>query len=106
LTNWEAALSDLAPNTPEIGKPKRPKRAFRTERPERLTIGGEEMVRNDVVAREVGSCERTLNRGDWLGAPFIMLGGVKYRPIARYHAFLLERIQVRNQPPKKRRGRR
>jgi hypothetical protein len=95
-------LSDLALDTPTTRKAKRP---FRTDRPERLTIGGVEMVRNDVVAREEGACERTINRLDRLGAPYLMIAGVKYRPIERYHQFLLKQIQVRNQPQKKRRRR-
>ena len=85
----------------------RPGRTRRSDRPERLMIGGEEMVRNDVVAREQGGvAERTINRGDKDGAPFIYIGGVKYRPIGRYHEFMLGRIRVRNQPSKKRRGHR
>jgi hypothetical protein len=76
----------------------------RSARPERIMIGTEEMVRNDVVAREEGACERTINRLDPLGAPYIYIGGVKYRPIERYHKFMLAQIKVRNQPPKKRRG--
>ena len=96
-------MSDLAANISAARKPKRP---FRTDRPERLTIGGVEMVRNDVVAREAGACERTINRADRLGAPYLMIGGVKYRPIERYHEFLLGQIKVRNQSQKKRRGRR
>jgi hypothetical protein len=72
----------------------------RSARPERIVIAGEEMVRNDVVARERGACERTINRDD------ARIAGVKYRPIERYHQFMLRQIQVRNQPPKRRRGRR
>src|SRR6516162_6575677 len=78
---------------------RRPKRRFRTERPERMMIGGEQMVRNDIVARDEGDAERTLNRRDKDGAPYIYIGGVKYRPIEQYHQFLLGRMQVRNQPP-------
>jgi len=77
----------------------------RSARPERLVIGGEEMVRNDVVAQEQGASERAVNRGDAHGAPYILLYGVKYRPIGRYHDFLLKRIQSRNQPPLRRRRR-
>jgi hypothetical protein len=58
------------------------------------------MVRNDVVAGDEGNCERTLNRRDKDGAPYIYIGGVKYRPIERYHEFMLGRIQV-HQPPTK-----
>ena len=94
-------MSDLTLDTPATRKPKR---RFRTERPERLIIGGVEMRRNDVVARDEGNCERTLNRRDKDGAPYIYIGGVKYRPIEQYHRFLLGRMQVRNQPPAKRRG--
>jgi hypothetical protein len=92
-------MSDLSVDTPATRKRKLP---FRTERPERLTIGGVEMVRNDVIAREQGGHERTINRLDRLGAPYIMIAGCKYRPIERYHAFLLEQIVVRNQQPPKR----
>ena len=74
----------------------------RSTRPERMMIGGVELVRNDVVARDEGNCERTLNRRDKSGAPYIYIGGVKYRPIEQYHQFLLGRMQVRNQPPPKR----
>ena len=88
-------MSDL---TLDTSATRRPKRLFRTERPERLLIGGEQMVRNDVVAREEGACERTINRLDSLGAPYIYIGGVKYRPIERCHKFMLAQIKVRNQP--------
>jgi hypothetical protein len=80
-----------------------PKRRFRTERPERMMIGDVLMIRNDIVAGDEGNCERTLNRRDKDGAPYIYIGGVKYRPIERYHQFMLGRIEVRNQPPAKRR---
>ena len=72
----------------------------RSTRPERMVIGGVEMVRNDVVAREQGGvAERTINRGDKDGAPYIYIGGVKYRPIEQYHQFLLGQIKGgRNQP--------
>ena len=77
----------------------------RSARPERIMIGTEEMVRNDVVARDEGACERSINRLDPLGAPYIYIAGVKYRPLARYHQFILAQIKVRNRPTKKRRGR-
>ena len=80
----------LSDNTPPTNK-------GRAARPERLIIGGEEMVRNDVAAREQGTSERTVNRHDARGAPFVKIGGVKYRPLARYHKFLLDQIQYRNQ---------
>jgi hypothetical protein len=39
-------------------------RPGRAERPERLIIGGKEFVRNDIIARDQGVTERTINRGD------------------------------------------
>ena len=87
-------MSDLVPDTTHQA---RSARTRRSDRPERMMIGGEEMVRNDVVAREKGETERTTNRGDALGAPYMYIAGVKYRPIKRYHQFLLGQIQVRNQ---------
>jgi hypothetical protein len=76
----------------------------RDAKPERLTIGGETFVRNDVVAREHGVCERTINRDDKHGAPFLLIGSVKYRPQGRYHEFLLSRIR-QHKPPRGRKHR-
>jgi hypothetical protein len=86
-----------------VTSPAKPNR--RASRPERIDIADDELVRNDVVAREQGTCERTVNRGDARGAPYSFIGGVKYRPIRRYKAWLAAQIKVRGQPPK-RRGRR
>jgi len=96
-------MSDLTVETSAIraARPARDRR--RSARPERMTIGGVEMVRNDVCAREQGTTERTINRGDARGAPYIYIAGVKYRPIEQYHQFLLGQMQVRNRPPTKRR---
>jgi hypothetical protein len=78
----------------------------RKARPERITIGGVEFVRNDVLAREQGTTERTINRADARAAPYTYIGGCKYRPREQYHEFLLTQIKVRNQkPPEKPRGR-
>src|SRR5262245_58138212 len=77
-------------------------RLRRIDRPERIVIGGETMVRNDVLAREGCTTVRTLNRGDRLGAPFVYLHGVKYRPKERHDAFLLSQIQTRKPTPSKR----
>ena len=65
----------------------------RSERPERIVIGGEEMVRNDVKAAEHGESEKTIDRRDKDGAPFIMIAGCKYRPDKRYDAFRLSQIK-------------
>ena len=99
-------MSDLSLDTSAI--PTRlTKDRRRSARPERMIIGGVEVVRNDVVAREKGTTERTINRGDARGAPYIYIAGVKYRPIEDYDKFLLGQIQVRKAPPTtKRRGHR
>lgn len=69
-----------------------PRRALR---PARIDLGDDIGLRNDLVAQEQGVHERTINRGDAKGAPFIMIGGVKYRPIRAYRQFLTSQIQVR-----------
>jgi hypothetical protein len=65
----------------------------RETHPERIEIGGEVLLRNDVQARQLGCSERSVNRGDKDGAPFVFIGGIKYRPAERYAAFILNRIQ-------------
>jgi hypothetical protein len=74
----------------------------REAHPERIHIAGETFVRNDVQARELGCSERSVNRGDKHGAPFLFIGGIKYRPEKRYAAFIIGRIQARKAPPSKR----
>jgi len=77
---------------PEIAPPPR----GRNNRPERIDIGDDVLVRNDLIAHEEGTTERTVNRGDAHGAPFTYVGGVKYRPLRRYQAWRVSRIQQRN----------
>ena len=74
--------------------------------PERVVIGDETFIRNDLLAQELGVSERSLNRGDRAGAPFIFIGGIKYRPKTRYANFILNGIQEHKpQAPKRRRRR-
>ena len=75
----------------------------RSTRPERITLGGIEYVRNDVLARELDVCERTINRDDIVGAPFRYFGGCKYRPAEQYADFIERGIQTRKPPSSKRR---
>jgi len=70
----------------------------REAHPERITLGGEELLRNDVQASELGCSERSIDREDKRGAPFIFIGGIKYRPARRFAEFMLGRIQVRKPP--------
>jgi hypothetical protein len=95
-------LSDIAESVSAIDQAKKA-HARRSARPERITIGGVEFARNDVIAQEFGGVtERTVNRGDAKGAPYVMIGGVKFRPVEEYHKFLLTQIKRRNQSPKQR----
>jgi hypothetical protein len=73
--------------------------------PERVVIGDETFVRNDIQAKELGCSERSVDRGDKHGAPFLFIAGIKYRPARRYAAFMLSRIQVRGPQSHKRKAR-
>jgi hypothetical protein len=77
-------------------------RRRRESHPERILIGNEVFVREDIMAAELGECMRTLARRDVEGAPHARFGGVKYRPEKRFHQFLLDTIQVRERPSKRR----
>jgi hypothetical protein len=78
---------------------------LRTDRPERIPLDdGDCLVRNDIVAAEIGSSERGLNRTDADGAPFTYVGGVKYRPERGFRKYLASKVQRRGQPPKHRGG--
>jgi hypothetical protein len=70
-------------------------------RPERIDIGDDVLVRGDLIAKAEGICERTVNRNDARGAPFVLVGGVKYRPLKRYQQWRASTIQQRK-PPKRR----
>ena len=67
----------------------------REAHPERIIIGGETFARNDIRARDLCMSERSLNRSDRHGAPYVFLGGVKYRPVERHNAHILSTIQTR-----------
>jgi hypothetical protein len=77
----------------------------REARPERVTIGGELLVRNDIRARDLNMSERTINRGDAQGAPYLMIAGCKYRPVERHDAFILAGIQQHKPARRARAGR-
>ena len=76
----------------------------RALRPERISLGDQDAVRNDILAREQGVNERTINREDVEGAPFMYFGGVKYRPERDYRAFKTSRIKYKKPAAKKRRA--
>ena len=73
--------------------------------PERVVIGDETFIRNDVQAKQLGCSERSVDRGDKHGAPFLFIGGIKYRPEKRYAAFIMDRIQERKPEPRSRKTR-
>ena len=81
-------------------------RRSRTAHPERIPLNDDELVRNDLIAAEQGTSERLVNRGDANGAPFMLVGGIKYRPIKAYRTYLAEQIKRKNQEPQQRRARR
>jgi hypothetical protein len=72
----------------------------RETHPERIAIGDEVFVRNDVRAKECAMSVRSLNRSDAEGAPYRFFGGVKYRPHKRHDEFLLKTIQVDKPHPR------
>jgi hypothetical protein len=74
----------------------------REAHPERITIANETFERNDIRAKKLCMSERSLNRGDAQGAPYVFLGGVKYRPVERHDAFILASIKQRKPPSPKR----
>jgi hypothetical protein len=75
----------------------------RSTRPERIALGDTEYVRNDVLARELNVCERTINRDDIKGAPYRYFGGCKYRPVEQYAAFIASGIKTRKPTAPRRR---
>ena len=75
----------------------------RSERPERILLAdGDALVRNDIIAADLGSSERAMNRGDADGAPFTYIAGCKYRPERGYREYLASKVQRRGQQPKRR----
>jgi len=74
----------------------------REAHPERIVIGDEVFIRNDIKAKEQGESERSLNRDDKLGAPYRFFGGVKYRPEKAYAKFIMNSIETDKPSPQQR----
>jgi hypothetical protein len=74
--------------------------------PERIVVGDETFVRDDVFARSRAQSRKTLSRQDALGMPYRFFGGVKYRPEKRADDFIIGTIKVHKPKPPKRRRRR
>jgi hypothetical protein len=75
----------------------------REAHPKHITIGDEIFDRNDISAGQYGESERSHNRRDREGAPYLMIGGVKYRPRSRLATHILGRIQQHKPVAPKRR---
>jgi hypothetical protein len=76
-------------------------------RPERIVVGDEVFIRDDVYARSRAQSRKTLSRQDALGMPYRFFSNVKYRPEKRADAFIIGTIKVQKPtPPKRRRSRR
>jgi hypothetical protein len=73
--------------------------------PERIVVGGKTLERNDIVAQKYGESERSVNRRDRKGAPYIRIGNIKYRPQPDYDAFVLEGIEQHKPEARARRRR-
>jgi hypothetical protein len=75
-----------------------------TVKPERIIIGADTFIRDDIIAAECGISKRTLARADAKGAPHVFIGGMKYRPRKVFDAFMAAQIIVRGQAKPNRRG--
>ncbi len=73
----------------------------RVSKPERITLNGKVLVRDDVAAKEKGLTSRALGRQDHKGAPFVYIGNVKYRPEHAFNEFFLKRIVTRTEPDRR-----
>lgn len=61
-----------------------------------IQIPGDELVPNEALAQEWDCTERTLNRYDKRGLPFVMVGGRKFRPLNAARDWLAGNIKRLN----------
>jgi hypothetical protein len=63
--------------------------------PERISLDGDELVRDDIFHIEVlaGANRRTGKRYERDGLPFVYIRGLKYRPLREGREWLANRIQ-------------
>ena len=57
---------------------------------------GDKLIPNVEFADKLGVVVRTLNNYDREGLPFIMIGGLKYRPLKEGMDWIASRIRRRN----------
>jgi hypothetical protein len=69
--------------------------------PARIVLNGDELVRDDVFHTEVlaGANRRTGKRYERDGLPYVLIRGLKYRPLREGREWLANRIQRPNQKP-------
>lgn len=75
-------------------------------RPRRIEIPGDVLVIDEDFHQEVlaGASRRTGKRLEAEGLPYVMVSGIKYRPLNGGRTWLADRITHRNQKPKRRRA--
>src|SRR5947208_2237571 len=75
-------------------------------RPDRIELPDADLSVPDEAFRRyelAGVRYRTAKRYDYEGLPFLMIGGLKYRPVQRGRQWKASRIKVLGQAPKRRR---
>jgi hypothetical protein len=75
-------------------------RQFQTA-PQRITLDDDVLLRDDVFLAEVlaGANRRTGKRYERDGLPYVLVRGLKYRPLREGREWLANRIQRPNQKP-------
>lgn len=76
------------------------------DRPRRIEIKDDVLLIDADFHKEVlaGASRRTGKRLEAEGLPYVMVTGVKYRPLNAGRAWLADRITIKNQPQKRRRA--
>jgi hypothetical protein len=77
-----------------------------SDRPRRIELPNDVLVIDEDFHREVlaGASRRTGKRLESEGLPFVMVTGIKYRPLNAGRAWLADRITRKNQTQKRRRA--
>lgn len=78
---------------------------IRRDPPERIELENDVLVRDEIFCAEVlgGASRRSGTRAEAEGLPFVMVRGLKYRPLREGRRWLAARIQRKGEAPKRRR---
>jgi hypothetical protein len=76
----------------------------REAHPAVIVAGNRTYHRNDIAAKAYSESERSANRRDPKGAPYVYFGGVKYRPQPDYDNFIASMIMRHKPVAPKRQG--